>query len=378
MPRYKFCEIAENITDKRMPTPEDKELYIAPNNLDTETLTVPEYGYKVDLNGTKLIMHKGDMLFGRREPQLKHAAIAPHDGLFSAHGMIFHAKESVMSKEFFPFFISSDYFFDAAIRIAVGSLSPTVNWRDLKDLEFTIPTLQEQEKYAKLLWAIIRNKIAYKNLIAQTDELVKSRFVEMFGDPRYQTENLTTLGEHITLINGFAFKSECFTPAGIPVIKIGNVNRADFSEGSMQFYDRDPSIERYIIKPGDLVISLTGTVGKDDFGNAAIVDDSYEEYYLNQRNAKLETHPELNVVYLAHLLRNEFIRTKLIQSGTGVRQCHLHNKDLEGLKFVLPSIEQQNNYADFALQADKSKFAAQQALADLTASQKALMRQYLG
>lgn len=177
MPKYRFSEIAINVTDKRMPVPEDKDLYIAPNNLDTDTLSVPEYGYKVDLNGTKLIMHKGDMLFGRREPQLKKAAIAPHNGLFSAHGMIFHPREEVITKEFFPFFISSDYFFDAAIRISVGSLSPTVNWKDLKDLEFDIPDLKAQREYAKVLWAMIRAKKAYKELIKKTDDLVKSKFI---------------------------------------------------------------------------------------------------------------------------------------------------------------------------------------------------------
>lgn len=171
MPKYKFSDIAINITDKRMPTPEDKDLYIAPNNLDTDTLSVPEYGYKVDLNGTKLIMRKGDMLFGRREPQLKKAAIAPHDGLFSAHGMIFHPKEEVITKEFFPFFISSDYFFDAAIRISVGSLSPTVNWKDLKDLEFEIPDKEKQQKYANLLWAMIRSKSIYYSLFAELSSI---------------------------------------------------------------------------------------------------------------------------------------------------------------------------------------------------------------
>ena len=192
MPKYRFSEIAINVTDKRMPVPEDKDLYIAPNNLDTDTLSVPEYGYKVDLNGTKLIMHKGDMLFGRREPQLKKAAVAPHDGLFSAHGMIFHPREEVITKEFFPFFISSDYFFDAAIRISVGSLSPTVNWKDLKDLEFDIPDLSAQQEYARVLWAMIRAKKAYKELVKKTDDLVKSQFIEMFGEPNRQTAKWCT------------------------------------------------------------------------------------------------------------------------------------------------------------------------------------------
>lgn len=184
----------------------------------------------------------------------------------------------------------------------------------------------------------------------------------MFGDPEHQKDNLTTLGEHISLINGYAFKGDRFRDAGIPVIKIGNVNRNDFRVGSMQFYDSEVGLEHFAIRQGDLLISLTGTAGKEDFGNACIVDGDYEMYYLNQRNAKLEVHSELNPVYLLHLLRNKYIRKKLIQAGTGVRQCHLHNKDIEGITFALPPIGLQEEFSVFAEQIDKSKYKALQAM----------------
>ena len=79
-------------------------------------------------------------------------------------------------------FIKSDYFLDAAIKISVGSLSPTINWRDLKELKFELPSLEEQRKLAEILWAIYDMKDKYKKLILATDELVKSQFIEMFGD----------------------------------------------------------------------------------------------------------------------------------------------------------------------------------------------------
>ena len=124
---YKFSDIASNSKEKRMPLPEDRYMYVGLEHLDTGDLTVHRWGSGVDLTGQKLVMHKGDLLFGRRNTYLKRAAIAPHDGLFSAHGMILHPNTDVIDIDFFPFFIASDYFMDAAIRISVGSLSPTVN-----------------------------------------------------------------------------------------------------------------------------------------------------------------------------------------------------------------------------------------------------------
>lgn len=142
-------------------------------------------------------MRKGDVLFGRRRAYQKKVAIAPFDGIFSAHGMVLRPIESVISKEFFPFFISSDYFLDAAIKISVGSLSPTINWRDLAKLEFQIPTLEEQEVLSGILWAMNRLKVAYTNLLQQADALVQSQFVEMFGELGKDDHGwgLTTLGK---------------------------------------------------------------------------------------------------------------------------------------------------------------------------------------
>ena len=103
-------------------------------HLDAGTLTVSRWGSEVAPVGEKLIMRKGDVLFGKRRAYQKKVAIAPFDGIFSAHGMVLRPREDVITKEFFPLFINSDYFLDEAIRISVGSLSPTVNWKDLKDL----------------------------------------------------------------------------------------------------------------------------------------------------------------------------------------------------------------------------------------------------
>ena len=87
VPKYKFDEIVFNITEKCIPKIGDEELYIGLEHLDSGSLQVKRYGNKVALKGNKLKMKKGDILFGRRNTYLRRVAIAPHDGLFSAHGM---------------------------------------------------------------------------------------------------------------------------------------------------------------------------------------------------------------------------------------------------------------------------------------------------
>lgn len=186
---YKFGDIAYNITEKRSPKPEDSQNYIGLEHLDSGSLYVNRYGIDVELKGDKLVMHKGDILLGKRNAYLRRAAIAPHDGLFSAHGMILRPKEVILS-EFFPFLVASDKFFDDVIRISVGGLSPTVNWKDLKELEFDLPSLAEQKVLAEKLWAAYEVKQSYLKMIAATEEMVKSQFIEMFGDPTKNTKSL--------------------------------------------------------------------------------------------------------------------------------------------------------------------------------------------
>lgn len=182
MALYKFEQLATNCTAKRTPVPSDYPYYIGLEHLDTKCLTVKRWGSDVPIKGDKLIMHKGDILLGKRNAYLRRAAIAPHDGLFSAHGMVLQPKRNVIDKDFFALFIASDYFFDEAIRISVGSLSPTINWKDLKELTFDIPDMEKQKKIAKVLWSILNTIDAYDSAVSQTQLLVKAKYIKMFGD----------------------------------------------------------------------------------------------------------------------------------------------------------------------------------------------------
>lgn len=165
MSKYKFSEIVINSTAKKKPIDSDKNVYIGLEHLSPDTFLVEKYGSDSAPKGEKLIMKKGDVLFGKRRAYQKKVGIAPCDGIFSAHGMVLRPKEDIVDKDFFPFFIKSDYFLDKAIEISVGSLSPTINWGDLKELEFYLPPLKKQKENAELLWAIENLKVSINQFI---------------------------------------------------------------------------------------------------------------------------------------------------------------------------------------------------------------------
>lgn len=195
--QYRFDQIAFNSTAKKKPTDDDKEHYIGLEHLDSDCLSVTRWGSDVAPTGEKLLMKKGDILFGKRRAYQRKVGIAPFDGIFSAHGMVLRPNEEVINKDFFPFFISSDQFMERAVRISVGGLSPTINWKDLREQEFELPSLDKQLVLADKLWAAYRLKESYKKLLVATDEMVKSQFIEMFGNPLsdVQKYGLKKLGE---------------------------------------------------------------------------------------------------------------------------------------------------------------------------------------
>ena len=370
MPKYKFSEIAFNITDKKMPEPGDEELYIGLEHLDSGSLRVTRWGSEVELVGQKLVMQKGDILFGRRNTYLRRAAIAPHDGIFSAHGMIFRPNTNVIDPDYFPFFISSDYFMDAAIRISVGSLSPTVNWKTLKELEFYLPDLNQQRHTAELLSAANETKEAYQDLLLKTDELVKSQFIELFGDKGYPEKRLSEVCAKIT--DG-THKTPNYQDTGITFISAKNIveGKLDFSNVKHICESEYQEIQkRCRTEQGDILLAKSGSLGM-----TALVETD-EPLGLFESLAVLKyDRALLNGVFLCRQMQSAFVQRQLMSNVKGVAVKHLHLNVIGSTKVIIPPLDLQEQFCLFAQQLDKSKFELKQAIANISELMKSLIQQ---
>jgi len=378
MPKYKFSEIAYNINQKKMPEPGDEEMYIGLEHLDSGSLKVKRWGSDVPITGEKLVMKKGDILFGRRNTYLRRAAIAPHDGIFSAHGMIFRPNTAVMDEDYFPFFISSDYFMNAAIRISVGSLSPTVNWKTLKELEFDIPDLESQRKSAELLTAANRLKEAYEILLEETDQLVKSQFIEMFGDGEIdQSPWPKAIMEDIFAITSSRriLKSEWKTEGSIPFIRVRDMVQLANKEPlnneffvTEEFYSSRPDEEKVI--PGDIIVSATSTIGK------TYIIKPGERFYFKDADVLLFRKKQpINEVFFTYGLTQPTMWDQ-ISGGLGATTV-AHFLISKACKLIqpLPPMELQERFAMIAQQSDKSKFEIKQSIKNITEVINSLLQQ---
>lgn len=370
MPHYKFDQIAFNITDKKMPEPGDEKMYIGLEHLDSGNLKITRWGSEVVLTGQKLVMKKGDILFGRRNTYLRRAAIAPHDGIFSAHGMIFRPKTQVIDPEYFPFFISSNYFMDAAIRISVGSLSPTVNWKTLKELEFDLPSLEEQRKCAALLKSINETKEAYQELLIQTDSLVKSQFIEMFGDLDKNTKQFPVkkLNEISSYWNGLTYKPADTVEAGNGTLVLRSSN---IQEGDLAFDDNvfvSCAIkEKLLVQDNDILMcSRNGSAAL--VGKTALIKDLTEPTTFGAFMMIIRSD---YYSYLKTYFESAFFRNQISTGTSTINQ--ITGKMLNEISLPVPDMDTVRTFEVFTHQSDKSKFELKEAIKSCDALMKAIL-----
>lgn len=281
---------------------------------------------------------------------------------------------------YFMYYLKSHHFKEQLFRQITGSAQLNYGPSHLKKMVMPLIDVADQDEIINRLDRIQNIMDARQKQLQKLDELVKARFVEMFGDPEKKTLSWKEeeLSEHLTVIGGYAFKSEQFSEEGIPVLRIGNINSGFFKPVNLVYWEDDNTLNRYKMYPGDLVMSLTGTVGKDDYGNVCILGNDYDVYYLNQRNAKLELQDTINKYYLSMLLKFEPVKKKLTGISRGVRQANISNKDILNLMVPIPPIELQNQFAAFVEQTDKSKVTVQKALDEAQLLFDSLMQKYFG
>lgn len=323
--KYKFEDIIFNITEKKKPVEEDKYNYIGLEHLESGNLFISKWGSDTAPEGEKIVMKKGDVLFGKRRAYQKKVAISPIDGIFSAHGMVLRPKEDVICKEFLPFFISSEAFLNEAIRISVGGLSPTVNWKDIKELEFDLPSLAEQKVLAEKLWAAYEVKQSYLKMIAATEEMVKSQFIEMFGAV-IQTKSLC----------------EICRPKQWPTIQT-----KDFTDNGYLVYGANGVIGHYKEYNHEHPTILMACRG----ASCGAINVSKPKSYITGNAMCLDDlSDEICFEYLVHFLSYYDFKTII----TGGAQPQITFTNLQKVNVPIPSIEQQQRFVSFAKQADKS------------------------
>ncbi|WP_102343594.1 restriction endonuclease subunit S [Galactobacillus timonensis] len=321
-----------------------------------------------DINTTfTKTFHKGQVLFGRRRAYLKKAAVAPVDGICSGDITVISAKPDKILPELLPFVIQNDDFFDFAVGKSAGSLSPRVKWSRLKEYEFNLPSLPQQRKLAKLLWSFVDAKEAYEDLIRQTDELVKSQFIEMFGDPLsdYYEDESAVLSAVFEKPQSGEWGNDDIDGNGVSVLRTTNFTDdgyITYEDVATRDIDRDKAKDKFL-QPGDILIEKSGGSGDKPVGRVVLYEREPNKYLNNNFTARLHLNGKYNLsrLYTFYFMFVNYKRggTKLFEGKTtGIHNLRL-DEYLKNTSIPIPSAEKQNRFVNLAQQSDKSKFILQ-------------------
>ena len=353
MATYRFDEIAINSTKKKKPTEEDKVHYIGLEHIDPGCFNIVRWGSDVAPTGDKLLMQKGDVLFGKRRAYQRKVGIAPFDGIFSAHGMVLRPNTEIIDANYFPFFISSDRFMETAVRISVGGLSPTINWKDLAKQKFDLPTLEEQKVLADKLWAAYRLKEGYKKLLAATDEMVKSQFIEMTTRSELNKKSIGEIAEVRTGSTPSRSNPEYWngTHYWVSAQDMGNKYIYDTLE---KITDKGYATCK-VVPAGSILYVCRGSIG--------VMSINTMDCATNQSICTATCKKGYNTEYLYYALK---VTEKTIKKqGIGTSFKSLNQSAFSSIEILFPAIEIQDKFAAIAKQADKSKFELKQCIENI-------------
>lgn len=259
---WRFDQMATNV-NARIDNPSESgmEHYVGLEHLDTDSLKIRRWGTPDDVEATKLMFKKGDIIFGRRRAYQRKLGVAEFDGICSAHAMVVRAKPEVVLPEFLPFFMQSDLFMDRAVEISVGSLSPTINWKTMSVQEFSLPPIIEQRRLFGTLSEVIKTVESIEECITAARRLRKSLGLEVFGS----RADLKPLAEFVSeSMYGARFSNSLYSESG----SVAQLRTTDISETGVINYSGIPladldleNMKSHLLKRGDLVFSRSGTCG---------------------------------------------------------------------------------------------------------------------
>lgn len=343
-------------------------------HLIPEEITLTTWDEGSENTFTKMF-RKGNVLFGRRRAYLKKAAVAPFDGICSGDITVIEADPDKILPDLLPFIIQNDDLFDFAVGKSAGSLSPRVKWEHLKSYEFELPDMDKQKELAELLWAIDDTKKSYQELIAATDELVKSQFMEQFNNHKRDR-----LGNFIEQVRGVSYKPKDLGSElddhHITLLRANNVNGGMINFDEVQFVDRSKVSDVQVVREGDILMcASSGSL--DHVGKAALCRLA-GEYTFGAFCKIIRPTGRLRPEYIVSYMNGHEYRHVIMELAQGSNINNLRNEHINDLMIPVPSDDEQREFIAFLEQSDKSKFEMEQALSELTATYKRIITENLG
>ena len=385
MEKWSYAKIGDVCTVERggSPRPIDKFITDDPNGINwikigdtTDSMYITETAQKIIPEGMKKsrYVQPGDFLlsnsmsFGR--PYILRIDGCIHDGW-----LVLRDNEGVFDKRFLYYYLSSPSTYQKFKNMAVGGVVNNLNSDMVRGVTVPVPKMEEQIEIVQTLDNVSNLISLRKQQLAKLDQLVKSRFIELFGDPVYNNDGLPTkkLRELGSLDRGRSQHRPRNDPKLLngpyPLIQTGEVASAGlYITEYKNTYSELGLQQSKMWKAGTLCITIAANIAQTAILTFdACFPDSVVGFVPNDA---------VSAIYMHYWFG--FFQKILEEQAPQVAQKNINLKILSDLDVMVPKKEHQEQFAAFVEQTDKSKLAIQKSLDKLELLKKSLMQQYFG
>lgn len=328
----------------------------------------------------KQLVEHGDVIVSLVRPNLNAVAIIEEQSqnlqVASTGYCVLRCNQMIYNRYLF-YFCQSETFVNSMTAQATGASYPAVSNSIVKNCEIPLPEWNKQKEIADILDKVTSLISLRKQQLAKLDELVKARFVEMFGELHKTKYNIKTLDELCEFIKDGTHQTPTYVDVteGYKFLSSKDVTSGYIDWSSIKYISEELHQELYKrIAPqcGDILLAKNGTTGIP----AIVETDETFDIYVSL--ALLRLKPNNNVRYIWSALRMPETKTQFDNSLKGVGVPNLHLGEIKKTKIIVPPFSLQNQFATFVEHVDKQKQTMQQSLEKLELMKKALMQEYFG
>ena len=263
-----------------------------------------------------------------------------------------------------------------------GATQKAITNAGLTKIVISLPSRQDQDRISHLLDGIHYTIIKRQQQLQALDELVKARFVEMFGDPKlnqngYQVHQLSEYIQFLTS-GSRGWAEYCVDDGAEWFITIKNVKDCHITTDNMQPVNAPDNAEanRTRVQEGDLLISITADLGRTGVVTKEIADHGA---YINQHLTCIRLNRKvLEPLYVAYFMESAAGKEQFISKNQSAVKAGLNFNSINTLQLLVPPIAKQREFVHFVEQVDKTKSAIQIVLNETQVLFDRLMQEYFG
>lgn len=343
--------------------------YMSTGDMQNEGLSFVDVTYTSKPSRADILVSEGDVLFAKMVNTDKALQIDKSlDGIIVSTGFSVHRPvENKLNSDFFLHFLKHISFHRQKNKFCTGAIQSAISNTGIEKIYVPLPEYSEQNEIAKTL-----NKAEYlitqrRKSIDLLDELLRSTFFEMFGEPvsnkkGWEKSPLKNYARIRIGPFGSLLHREDYVEGGVPLVNPSHIKEGKIEIDSKLTISKDKMTElsAYVMHEGDVVLARRGEIGR-----CAVVTQKEDGYLCGTGSIFIRPENGLQPIYLYNVISSETMKKVLEQSAKGITMKNLNSGIVEGLKIPIPPIELQNHFVTMVNKTETLKEQCKNSLQEL-------------